>query len=68
MPRALCFYCEEPFRGDPTVGIVDHTQEECQNEIDDHIGVAVGSLEFPDLSDVTLRQSLERVLNLRRKA
>ena len=68
MPRGFCRYCEEPFTGDYSVGIPAHTELECRDVIDANLRAAVTSMDFPDLSDAVLRNSLNRVLTWRRTA
>ena len=37
MAERFCQYCEEPFRGDSSVGIANHTEQDCRNLIDEQV-------------------------------
>ena len=67
MAKGFCGYCEEPFRGDPSVGIANHTEQDCRNLIDEQVAKGLELEDFPDLSNASLLASVKRVLAKRNK-
>ena len=66
MAERFCRYCEEPFRGDYSAGIADHTEQDCRNLIDEQVAKGLELEDFPDLSNEVLLASVKRILGKRR--
>ena len=66
MAERFCRYCEEPFRGDYSAGIADHTEQDCRNLIDEQVAKGLEPEDFSDLSNEVLLASVKRVLAKRK--
>ena len=66
MAEQFCRYCEEPFRGDYSVGIPNHTEQDCRNLIDAQVAKGLELGDFPGISNEVLLASVKRVLAKRK--